>query len=96
MVNFVDVVKSLKITRFDSLLVKVGGAFLFQCNYDLKMLNLKNLPSFYKNILETWQELNRKKPLNVNEFKQEIIWNNRFIKTNGKTMYNKAWVNKGV
>ena len=111
MVNFVDVVKSLKITwvkrycestgshwcaRLDSLLVKVGGAFLFQCNYDLKMLNLKNLPSFYKNILETWQELNRKKPLNVNEFKQEIIWNNRFIKTNGKTMYNKAWVNKGV
>ena len=72
MVNFVDVVKSLKITwvkrycestgshwcaRLDSLLVKVGGAFLFQCNYDLKMLNLKNLPSFYKNILETWQEL---------------------------------------
>lgn len=111
MVNFEDVVKSLKITwvnrycesagshwcaRLDSLLTKVGGAFLFQCNYDLKMLNLNNLPPFYKNILERWQELNSKKPLNVNEFKQEIIWNNRFIKTNGKSMFYKRWVNKGI
>ena len=32
-----------------------------------------------------------KTPLNANEFKQEIIWNNRFIRINGKT-----WVNKGI
>ena len=106
MVIFSDVVKSLmsawvnrycKATDshwcalFDSMLGKFGGAFLFQCNYDLKFLDLKNLSTFYKNVLAVWQELNSKDPLNANEFKQEIIWNNRFIRINGKT-----WVNKGI
>ena len=65
----------------------------FQCNYDLKFLDLKNLSVFYKNVLAVWQELNSKDPLNANEFKQEIIWNNRFIRINGKTLYYKTWVN---
>ena len=61
MVNFSDVVRSLNIAwvnryckapdsqwydLLDSMLHKVGGAFLFQCNYDLKLLDLKNLPTF--------------------------------------------------
>ena len=111
MINFEDVVKSLKFSwvnrycesagshwcaRLDSLLSKVGGAFLFQCNFDLNLLNLNNLPPFYKNILKVWQELNFKEPLNANEFKQEFLWNNRFIKTNGKTIYYKTWVNKDI
>ena len=37
-----------------------------------------------------------KDPLNANEFQQEIIWNNRFIGINGKTIYYKTWVNKGI
>ena len=72
---------------------KVGGAFLFQCNYDLKLLDLKNLSAFYKNVLAVWQELNSKDPLNTNKFKQDIIWNNQFIRINGKTIYYKTWVN---
>ena len=78
------------------MLGKVGGAFLFQCNYDLKFLDLKNLSAFHKNVLAVWQELNSKDPLNANEFRQEIIWNNRFIRINGKTIYYKTWVNKGI
>ena len=61
MVIFSDVVKSLMtawVNRYckatdshwcallDSMLGKVGGAFLFQCNYDLKFLDLKNLSAF--------------------------------------------------
>ena len=63
MVIFSDVVKSLMtawVNRYcketdshwcallDSMLGKVGGAFLFQSNYDLKFLDLKNLSAFYK------------------------------------------------
>ena len=70
MVNFSDVVKSLNfawVNRYckvpdshwcallDSILHKVGGAFLFQCNYDLKLLDLKNLPAVYKSDLAVWQ-----------------------------------------
>ena len=75
---------------------EVGGTLLFQCNYDLKLLDLKNLSVFYKNVLAVWQELNSKDPRNANEFKQEIIWNNRFIKIDGKSFYYKAWANKGI
>ena len=65
MVNFVDVVKSLNIAwvnhyckatdghwcaLLNSMLSKVRGAFLFQCSYELKLLDLKNLPAFYKNV----------------------------------------------
>ena len=111
MLDFADVVKSLKIAwvnryckandrhwcaLLDSLLSKVGGTLLFQCNYDLKLLDLKNLSVFYKNVLAVWQELNSKNPRNANEFKQEIIWNNRFIKIDVKSFYYKAWANKGI
>ena len=46
--------------------------------------------------MAVWQELNSKDPLNANEFKQEIIWNNRFIRINRKTIYYKTQVNKGI
>ena len=87
MVNFSDMVKSLNIARVNRyckapdshwcallyfMLHKVGGAFLFQCNYDLKLLELKNLPTFYKNVLAVWQELNSRDPIDAKEIQQEI------------------------
>ena len=111
MLNFADVVKSLKtswVNRYcrandrhwcallDSLLSKVGGTLLFQCNYDLKLLDHENLSVFYKHVLAVWQELNSKYPRNANEYKQEIIWNYRFIKIDGKSFYYRSWANKGI
>ena len=43
-----------------------------------------------------WQELNSKDPRNANEYKQEIIWNNRFIKKDGKSFYYRSWANKRI
>ena len=38
-----------------SLLANVGGAFLFKCNYDCKLLCLsEHLPRFYKDIITYW------------------------------------------
>ena len=111
MVNFSDVVISLNIAwvnryckapdshwcaLLDSKLHKVGGAFLFQCNYELKLLDLKDLPAFYKNVVAVWQELNSRDPLDAKEIQQEILWNNRFIMISGKSIYYKTWVNKGI
>ena len=67
-----------------------------QCNNDLKFLDLEGLPLFYRNILTVWQILHSKVPLSVNEIKEEILWNNRFIKIGGKTVFYKAWVSKGI
>ena len=110
MVNFVDVENSLKaawMNRYrlsenshwcallDSLLTKFEGPFLFQCNYDLKLLGLRDLPPFYNSFITVWQELRSKTPLGVNEMKDEILWNNRFIKMGGKTIY-RTWVSEGI
>ena len=34
--------------------------------------------------------------LSVNEIKEEILWNDRYIKIGGKTVFCKAWVSKGI
>ena len=79
-----------------SMLQELGGSFLFQCNCNLKLLGLTDPPPFYKSILTVWQELHSKTQLNANEMKEEILWNNRFIKRDGKSIFYKAWANKGT
>ena len=111
MVNLSDVVKALNIawvncyckapdshwcTLLDHMVQKVGEAFLFQCNYKLKLLDLKNVRAIYKYVLAVWQELNSRDPIDAKEIQQEILWNNRFIMISGKSIYYKTWVNKGI
>ena len=62
----------------------------------LKLLDLKNLSVFHKDVLAVWQELNSKDPRNANKYQQEIIWNNRFIKIDGKSFHYRSWANKGI
>ena len=88
MVNFADVEKSLKaawVSRYcssdghhwcallDSHLEKFGGSFLFQCNYDLKFLNLEGLPLFYRNNLTVWQILIPRYPLVLMKLKRKYF-----------------------
>ena len=64
-----------------SLLSNVGGFLLFRCNYDVKFLKRSDLlPTFYKNIIAYWQELNTHVLNNKGEVPNKTIWNNRFIK----------------
>ena len=74
MVNFADVEKSLKaawVNRYcssdghhwcallDSHLEKFGGSFLFQCNYDLKFLDLEGLVNRLGKLPSKEQQLSR-------------------------------------
>ena len=107
MVNFHDVERSLKAawvrricnaacSTWSALVMskisKFGGTLLFQCNFDTKLLELKDLPVFYKKMLTTWQELYSKTPHLAEEYRQEIIWNNRFIRIDGKSFFFKVMV----
>ena len=38
-------------------LEEVGGVLIFDCNYDLKLLELNNMPVFYIDILKMWAEI---------------------------------------
>ena len=38
-------------------LANVGGTFIFECNYDVDLLDLNGLPEFYVDTLKTWSEI---------------------------------------
>ena len=112
MVDFVMMDKSLKAAwakrlceagdskwcaAFSLATTHLGGTFLFECNFDIHDLNLSSeLPSFYKEILSAWQEIHSTDPSSADEYGNEIIWNNRFIKIDGKPIFFLSWYQKGV
>ena len=70
-----------------------GLTFLLNCNYDTKCID-SSLPLFYKEMLEYFQEL-----VNIYDLDQRrkfVLWNNREIKIEGKTLFWKTWFEKGI
>ena len=51
---------------------------------------------FYKEALEAWQKLVCSTPESKDKMLDEIIWNNRFIKINGSSVYYKPWHEAGI
>ncbi|KAL9986569.1 hypothetical protein ACROYT_G000737 [Oculina patagonica] len=69
---------------FSSATSQYGGSFLLECNFNVSDLNFVSyVPSFYKEVLNVWQELHSKDPSSAKEYENEIIWNNRYIKIDG-------------
>ena len=69
-----------------------GGIFLFRCNYDLNEYNINSI--FYKELLQWWAdfraEFSTKPPIS-----EYIIWNNKNIKVDCKTIYYPFYVEAG-
>ena len=84
--RYCSLVNSHWCALLDSKLEEFGGLFLFQCNYNLKLLGVKDLPAFYKSVLTVWQEFHSETPLSLNEMN----------KIGGKTIYYKPWVRKSI
>ena len=58
---------------------KVRGTLIFDCSYDIDLLELNGMPAFYIDILKSWAEIkdlvaDHQERSNVREF---IIWNNK-------------------
>ena len=112
MVDFTMVVKSLKAawvkrlceadgskwcSLFSSATSQYGGRAIFDCNFDIRDLNLApHVPKFYRDILTVWQELHSKNPSTGDDYQHEIIWNNRFIRIDGKPVFYSSWYKKGI
>jgi len=72
-----------------------GLSFLLNCRYDVKLLNLNDVPPFYQAILKCWQE-NKPIILEDNTHKQnKIIWNNKNI-LDKHMIYLKQWHRTGI
>ena len=77
-------------------LKNVGGRFLFECNFDLKFLKVSTPIDFYMEALEAWQKLICFTPESKEQILEEIIWNNRFIKINGSSVFYRQWHDAGI
>ena len=65
-----------------------------KCNPDPNDLPRK-LPTFYKLILSSWFAL-KQEPSTIANVQREIIWNNKFITVNNKSLFNKNLYREGL
>ena len=70
----------------NEILVPVGGKLILHCNFDTSKLRIY-LPSFYKQCLDAWSEANAKSPSSLHEIANEVIWNNKSLCINKKSVY---------
>ena len=76
-----------------------GFKFLLSCNYKMKELALNNIPSFYVEILKSWNMIkNIKCELDQGKIdpNDAIIWNNSDIKIEGQPVFYKSWYKAGI
>ena len=65
----------------DSLFNRYGGLnLILYCNYDICKLPDLKLPTFYIDILQLWSKIK-------SEQKEELVWNNKDILENGKSLF---------
>jgi len=69
-------------------LKKARGKFLFQCNFDFAKLPLA-LPDFYKECISTWSSLREDNPSSLSDIVHQVLWNNRFICIDSRSVYSK-------
>ena len=82
---------------FSSVTFQYGGRAIFDCNFDTRDLNFaSHVPKFYRDILTVWQELHSKNPSTAKGFQNETVWNNRFIRIDGKPVFYASWYQKGI
>ena len=72
-----------------------GISFFTQCQYDMQLFDLQNLPDFYRTILNYWQNF---KLLTDNDkaAQNQIIWNNSNILVDGKPILYNSWLINGI
>ena len=81
-------------------LKQVGGKFILCCNFDIKKLPI-NLPKYYRKCFECFSHCSAATDNNVLELSHEqisntVLWNNKFICINNKSVFNQSLVSKGI
>ena len=79
----------------NSFTLSVGGSLILHCNFDTAKLKTQ-FPKYYKECFDAWSGLNSRTPVTFNDVMNEIIWNNRFICIDKKSVYRSDLVNVGI
>ena len=81
-------------------LKQVGGKFILCCNFDIKKLPI-NLTMYYRECFECFSHCSAATGNNILGLSHEqisniVLWNNKFICINGKSVFNQSLVSKGI
>ena len=76
-------------------LKKVGGPFLFHCHFEYSSLPLA-LPTFYRYCVNVWSSLRQDEPTTSEEIAREVLWNNKSIRLEKKSVFNQQLLEKGL
>lgn len=79
----------------NSCILSVDGSLILHCNFDTIKLKTQFL-KYYKEYFDAWSGLNNSTPVTSNDVMNEIIWNNRFICIDKKSVYRSDLVNLGI
>ena len=74
---------------------------IFKMNMDngKSIENFKDIPEFYKEIINCWVEFGggqTKTPTNFREIRNQNIWGNKYIKFNNKSLIYKNWIDSNL
>lgn len=61
-----------------------------------KIPDTVNQIPFYSNLFDLWNRYHAFAPIEENDIRRELIWNNKFITSEGKSLSNSIWEKKGV
>jgi hypothetical protein len=81
---------------------KLGKKWLvFSQNLDSITVNkyAKHIPEFYGEVLRSWNKIGggqTRTPLNFADVRKQIIWRNKFIKFDHKTLLFNDWINSDL
>ena len=109
--NFFAVVKSLRLAWISRLLSSTtdswktipnyyfntygGLKFLLKCNYKASSIN-NSLPTFYRELLEYFQEFKEKTTCNIFSYGKFLLWNNEAITIDKNTLFWKSCFKKNI
>ena len=60
------------------------------------MQKSQSYPSFYQQLIGSWEKVSRKEPLNTLEIVNQAIWNNSFLLKQGNLLFYLSLYNKGI
>ena len=70
--------------------------FLSHCRYGINLIELHNLPLFYRSVLKYWQDYRSDFSDDNTQTQNEIIPNNSSMLINKNTVFFKQWYQNGV
>ena len=57
---------------------------------------MKTFPAFYQELIELWCKISYQEPSDITQIYNQSLWNNSFIVTHDKPIFNLSFINKGI